>query len=97
VAATLQLVRGGFGRELRRGTSHVRIDADDLASIEWKLKVEVPLEPGHHTQQLKAGRYTSRKHSFDTADKEIVNFRCHGAMIWPPSPRPSPNPTWRSP
>jgi hypothetical protein len=43
----------------------------------------VPIEPGHHTLQIKAGRYTSRIHPFDTADGEIVNFRCNGARIWP--------------
>jgi len=33
--------------------------------------------------QIKAGRYTSRMRPFDTADGEIVNFRCNGARIWP--------------
>jgi hypothetical protein len=83
VAATLQLVREGLGIELRRGTFHVLVDTNDVASIEWKEAIEVPIEPGHHTLQIKAGRYTSRIHSFDTADGEIVDFRCNGARIWP--------------
>jgi hypothetical protein len=83
VAATLQLVREGFGMELRRGTFHVLLDGNDVASIEWKQTIEVPIEPGHHTLQVKAGRYTSRRHPFDTADGEIVNFHCNGARIWP--------------
>jgi len=37
----------------------------------------------NHTLQIKAGRYTSRIHSFDTAAGEIVDFRCNGARIWP--------------
>lgn len=83
MTATLQLVREGAGFELRRGTFHVLLDTDDVASIEWKQTIEVPIEPGHHTLQIKAGRYTSRIHPFDTADGEIVNFRCNGARIWP--------------
>ena len=27
--------------------------------------------------------HSSRDHSFDVADEEVVNFRCHGAMVWP--------------
>jgi hypothetical protein len=29
------------------------------------------------------GRYSSRDQSFDAADGETVDFRCHGAMVWP--------------
>ena len=83
MAATLQLVREGFGIELRRGTFHVLVDTNDVASIEWKQTIEVPIEPGHHTLQVTAGRYTSRRHIFDTAEGETVNFRCSGARIWP--------------
>jgi len=67
----------------RRGTFHVLLDDNDVASIEWNQTIEVPVEPGHHILHIKAGRYTSRRHPFDTADEEIVNFRCNGARIWP--------------
>jgi hypothetical protein len=83
VAATLQLVREGIGMELRRSTFHVLLDGNDVASIEGKQTIEMPIEPGHHTLQVKAGRYTSRRLPFDTADGEIVNFRCSGARVWP--------------
>jgi hypothetical protein len=59
------------------------VDTNDVASIEWKEAIEVPIEPGHHTLQIKVGRYTSRIRSFDTAAGEIVDFRCNGARIWP--------------
>lgn len=83
MAATLQLVREGFGIELRRGTFHVLLDGNDVASIEWHQTIDVTIEPGRHALQLKAGRYSSRRRHFDTADGEIVNFRCIGASIWP--------------
>jgi hypothetical protein len=83
VVATLQVARQGFGLELRRGTFHVLVGNNDVASIEWKQTIEVPIEPGHHTVQVTAGRYTSRIDPFDTADGETVNFQCHGTRIWP--------------
>jgi hypothetical protein len=81
--ATLQLKREGTGIELRRGTFDVAIDGKSVGSIESHGTLEVPIEPGHHTLRLQAGRYSSKNHSFDTSDGEAVNFRCHGAMVWP--------------
>ena len=69
--------------ELRRGPFHVLLDGNDVGSIDRHQTIEVPVEPGHHTLQVKAGRYTSGRRPFDTADGEIVNFRCNGAVIWP--------------
>ncbi|HEY4851414.1 MAG TPA: hypothetical protein VII22_11490 [Streptosporangiaceae bacterium] len=95
-AATLQLVREGFGFELRRGTFHVLLDGNDVASIEWKQTIDVPIKPGHHSLQIRAGRYSSRIRSFDTADGEIVNFRCTAPGSGPSTSRPSSSPTWHS-
>ena len=84
MAATLQLVRETSGlMELRRGTFHVLLDGNDVGSIDRHQTIEVPIEPGHHTLQVKTGRYTSERRPFDTADEGIVNFRCNGAVIWP--------------
>jgi hypothetical protein len=83
VAATLKLVREGFGVELRRGTFHILLDGNDIGLIEWHQTVDLLIEPGHHTLQVKAGRYTSGRRPFDAAEGDIVNFRCHGALIWP--------------
>ena len=83
MTATLELTREGFGIELRRGAFQVLLDGTDIASIERHGTVEEPVEPGHHTLQVAAGRYTSGTLSFDAADGEVVSFRCHGAMVWP--------------
>lgn len=69
--------------ELRRGTFRVLLDGDDVGSIDRHQTIEVPIEPGHHTLKVEAGRYSSGRRPFDTADGEIVNFRCNGARIWP--------------
>ncbi len=83
MAATLHLIRKGTIMELRRGTFHVLLDGTDVASIESNRAIEVPIEPGHHTLQVKVGRYTSPRRPFDTTDGAIVNFRCYGGRTWP--------------
>jgi hypothetical protein len=83
MATTLQLVREGSIMELRRGPFRVVLDGNDVGSIESHQTIEVPIEAGRHTLQVKAGRYTSPPRPFDTADGEIVNFRCYGGRIWP--------------
>ena len=84
MAATLQLLREtNLVMELRRGTFDVVVDGKGVGSIDSHQMIEVPIEPGHHTLQVKAGRYTSGRLPFDAADGEIVNFRCSGARTWP--------------
>ena len=84
MAATLQLVREkNLVMELRRGTFRVLLDGNDVGSIDSHQTIEVPIEPGHHTLQVKTGRYTSSRRPFDAADGETVNFRCNGARTWP--------------
>jgi hypothetical protein len=83
VSATLRMTREGVGIELRRGPFEIAVDGASVGSIKRHETVERTLEPGHHTVQLRSGRYASRDLSFDVADDEVVNFRCHGAMVWP--------------
>ena len=81
--ATLKLTRNVFGMELHRGTFQILLDGADTGPIQWQETIETPLEPGHHTLQIRKGRYSSREHAFDAADGQVVSFRCHGASIWP--------------
>ncbi len=83
MAGTLKLTREGFGIELRRGPFEISVDSKSVGSIECHETIEMPLEPGHHTLRLRAGRCSSRDHAFAVADGEVVSFRCHGAMVWP--------------
>jgi hypothetical protein len=77
------LTREGAGIELRRGGFEIVVDGKSVGSLERHETVETALEPGHHTLRIRSGRYSSQDHSFDVAEGEVVNFRCHGAMIWP--------------
>ena len=83
MSATLKMTREGAGIELRRGPFDIQLDGRSLGSITRHQTVEMPLEPGHHTVRIHKGRYSSQEHSFDVADGEVVNFRTHGAMVWP--------------
>jgi hypothetical protein len=83
--ATLRLTREGLGMgfELRRGRFEILLDGRSIGPLDYRDTVEAPVEPGHHTLRMRAGRYSSRDRSFDAADGEVVIFRCHGAMLWP--------------
>jgi hypothetical protein len=83
VPATLRLTREGAGIELRRGRFEIVVDGKSVGSLECHETVELPVEPGHRTLRVRAGRYSSQDHSFDVADGDVVDFRCHGAMLWP--------------
>lgn len=83
MSATLRLRREGAGIELRRGVFEIAVDGKTVGSIKWHDTVETPLEGGRHTLRIRAGRYSSADRAFDVADGDVVNFRCHGAMVWP--------------
>jgi hypothetical protein len=84
MSATLSLTRETpFSFELRRGVFDIWVDGRTLGTIEIHKTAEVPLEPGHHTLQIRHGRYSSRSESFDVPDGDVVSFQCHGALVWP--------------
>ena len=84
MSATLRLTRDvGFGVELRRGQFDISVDGKDVGSLENTGTIETPVEPGRHTLRIRKGRYSSRDHSFEATEGEVVNFRCHGAKFWP--------------
>jgi hypothetical protein len=83
VSATLNLKREGTIMENRRRSFEIGLDGTSVGSIERNQSVELPLEPGRHTIQMREGRYSSRAQSFDVADGDTVSFRCYGGRIWP--------------
>lgn len=83
MSATLKLTREGYGIELRRGPFDISVDGQKQGTLERHETVEVQLQPGRHVLRIRAGRYSSREHSFEVAGDEVVSFRCHGAMVWP--------------
>ena len=83
MAATLKLTHKTIGAEVRRGTCDVVLDGERVGSLELNEPIEIPVEPGHHTLQVRNGRNSSRTKTFDAAEGETVAFRCSGKRILP--------------
>src|SRR5437763_13677047 len=83
MAATLKLTHKTIGAEVRRGTYDVVLDGERVGSLELNEPIEIPVEPGHHTLQVRNGRNSSRTKTFDAAEGETVAFRCTGKRILP--------------
>jgi hypothetical protein len=83
MAATLKLTHRAIGVEVRRGTYDVVLDGERVGSLELDDPIEIPVEPGRHTLQVRNGRNSSRTKTFDAAEGETVAFRCSGKSILP--------------
>ena len=88
MSSTLTLQRAATGAaELRRSSFEIILDGRPAGSIERHQTVELQVEPGPHTLQVRAGRYSSPARSFDTVDGASISFRCNGAIPGPNTSR----------
>ena len=71
----LRVTHKAPGTELRRDAYEVVVDGERIGSVEMSDMVEVPVETGHHTVEVRRGRRSSRPVSFDPAEGETVSFR----------------------
>ena len=83
MSATLKLTHKTIGAEVRRGTYDAVIDGKPAGSLDLNETIDIPIEPGRHTLQIRNGRNSSRTKTFDAADGETVAFRCGGKSILP--------------
>jgi hypothetical protein len=83
VSATLRITHKAIGVEVRRGTYDVLVDGKPVGSIEMNDTIEIPVEPGRHTLQVRNGRNSSRPETFNAADGEVIAFRCTGKRFLP--------------
>jgi hypothetical protein len=83
MSATLKLTHKAIGAEVRRGTYDVVVDGERVGSVEMNDTIEIPVEPGRHTLQVRNGRNSSSTQTFDAAQGEIVAFRCTGKRFLP--------------
>lgn len=83
MSATLKLTHSTIGVEVRRGTYEAVVDGKSAGTFELNETIAIPVEPGHHTLQVRNGRNSSRTKTFDVTDGEIVKFRCSGKSILP--------------
>jgi hypothetical protein len=79
VSATLKVTQESFMNPagIMRGTFDVVVDGKSAGPIKWHETIEMPVEPGHHTLQVRKGRYSSKVEAFDVAEDELVAFRCN--------------------
>ena len=83
MSATLKLTHRSIGVEIRRGTYDVVLDGEPAGSLELNETIDIPVEPGHHTLQVRNGRNSSRTLTFDAAEGQVVAFRCTGKRFLP--------------
>jgi hypothetical protein len=83
MSATLKLTHKTIGVEPRRGTYDVVVDGKPAGSPELNETIDIPVEPGHHTLQVRSGRNSSRSKTFDAFEGETAAFRCGGKSILP--------------
>ena len=83
MSATLKLTHKAIGAEVRRGAYDVVVDGQRVGSVEMNSTIEIPVEPGDHTLQVRNGRKLSSTLTFDAAEGEIVAFRCTGKRFLP--------------
>ncbi len=83
MSATLKVTHEAIGAEVRRGAYDIEVDGRRVGSVNMNDTFETPVESGPHTLQIRTGRMSSRTETFDTADDEIVAFRCTGKRFLP--------------
>jgi hypothetical protein len=81
--ATLKPTHKAIGAEVRRGTYAAVVDGQRAGTLELNQTIDIPVEAGRHTLQVRNGRNSSRTKTFDAAEGEIVSFRCSGKSILP--------------
>jgi hypothetical protein len=70
-----------IGVEVRRGTYDIVVDGQPAGSLEMNDTIELPVEPGRHTLQVRNGRNSSRTQTFEAAESQTVAFRCTGKSL----------------
>ena|SRR5450756_85922 len=83
MSATLKLTHKSIGVEVRRGTFEVVVGGECVGSLEMNATIELPIEAGHHTLQIRNGRNLSRILTFDAAEGQVVAFRSTGKRFLP--------------
>ena len=81
--ATLKVTHKAIGAEVRRRPYDVVVDGERAGSVEMNRTIEIPIEPGRHTLQVRSGRDSSSTETFDAAQDETVAFRCTGKRLLP--------------
>jgi hypothetical protein len=83
MTATLKMTHKTIGVEVRRGAYDVVVDGEHAGSVTMNATIEIPVEPGRHSVQIRSGRNSSRTQTFEAAEGQTVAFRCTGKSFLP--------------
>ena len=83
MSATLRLRHHAIGVEVRRDTYQVFVDGGPAGSVDMNRSIEIPLDAGEHTLQVRDGRKSSRIKTFNLTDGDVASCRCGGKSILP--------------
>jgi hypothetical protein len=83
MSATLKLTHKAIGAEVRRDAYDVVLDDRRVGSVKMNDTIEIAVDPGRHTLQVRDGRKSSSIETFDATEEEIVAFRCTGKRFLP--------------
>ena len=83
MSATLRLTHKAIGAEVRRDPYDVIVDGEQAGSVEMNATIDIPVETGRHTVQVRDGRKSSASESFDATEGDVVAFRCMGKRFLP--------------
>lgn len=83
MSATLTVTHKAIGAEVRRRPYDIVVDGQRVGSVEMNDTIEIAVEAGRHTVQVRSGRKSSRAEVFDAAEGDTVAFRCTGKRLLP--------------
>jgi hypothetical protein len=83
MSASLKLMHKTIGAEVRRGTYDAVVDGTRAGTPEMNQTIDIPVEAGRHTLQVRHGRNSSAIATLDVTEGKIVSFRCSGKRILP--------------
>jgi hypothetical protein len=83
MSATLKVTHKAVGAEVRRDAYDVVVDGERAGSVDMNDTLELPVEAGRHTVQVRDGRKSSSAEAFDVEDNATVTFRCTGKRFLP--------------
>jgi hypothetical protein len=83
MVATLKVTHRAIGVEVRRGAYDILVDGQHAGSVEMNRSIEIPVEAGRHTLQIRSGRNSSRTRTFEVGDGQTVTFRATGKSFLP--------------
>jgi len=96
MTATLKMTHKAIGIEVRRGTYEIEVDGQRAGSLEMNDTIEIPVEPGHHTLQIRSGRNSSALRPSRPPKAKPSPFDARVRAFCRSSSRPSSLLAWRS-